>query len=108
MKISVFLDDYRPCPPGYILTDNIDECLNLLVHFHVEHLSLDHDLVSKTRNGLKLVHLMVEYQLFAERITIHSANSVGGKAMYQFLREAQNDLKMPHTIKIILRPLPLH
>ncbi|MDP4171264.1 MAG: hypothetical protein Q8906_11690, partial [Bacillota bacterium] len=72
-----------------------------------DHLSLDHDLVSKTRNGLMLVHLMVEHQLFADRITVHSANSVAGKAMYNYLKQAQLDNRMPHSIKLIHRPLPL-
>ncbi|MFY4775017.1 cyclic-phosphate processing receiver domain-containing protein [Metabacillus sp. RGM 3146] len=107
MSISVFLDDYRTCPHGHVLAENIDDCFDLLKKFHIEHLSLDHDLVSKTRNGLMLVHLMVKHQLFAERITIHSANSVGSKAMYKYLKQAQQDLKMPSCIKVILRPLPL-
>jgi hypothetical protein len=107
MSISVFLDDYRTCPPGHTLVENIDDCFHLLEHFHIEHLSLDHDLVSKTRNGFLLVQLMVKHQFFAERITIHSANSVGGKAMYRYLKQAQLNFKMPQTIKVVLRPLPL-
>ncbi|WML48783.1 hypothetical protein RCG23_01190 [Neobacillus sp. PS3-34] len=107
MKISVFMDDFRTCPIGYVLAEDIDECIHLLRNFSIDHLSLDHDLVSKTRNGLLLVHMMVEQQLFADRITIHSANSGAGKAMYMFLKQAQEDFKMPPMIKIIHRPLPL-
>ncbi|PLR94140.1 cyclic-phosphate processing receiver domain-containing protein [Bacillus sp. T33-2] len=107
MKISVFLDDHRSCPQGHLLARDIDECIDLLMNFEIEHLSLDHDLVSKTRNGLLLVQLMVEQQLFAERITIHSANSVGGKAMFIYLKEAQKNRMMPQSIKVIRRPLPL-
>ncbi len=103
----MFLDDYRHCPQGYILAKDIDECIDLLLNFSIAHLSLDHDLESKTRNGLMLVQFMVEKQLFAERITIHSANAVGGKEMYKYLKEAQNNFKMPRSIKITLRPLPL-
>ncbi len=107
MTVNVFLDDYRHCPEGYILAKDIDECIDLLLHFSIDHLSLDHDLESKTRNGLMLVHYMVEKQLFAERITIHSANSGAGKQMFRYLKEAQKESKMPQSIKILLRPLPL-
>lgn len=107
-KISVFLDDYRQPPEGYVLAETIDECLILLKNYDIDHLSLDHDLTSYTRNGLLLVKIMVEEQLFANRITIHSANSVGGKAMYKWFKQAQHDYLMPPSININLRPLPLH
>lgn len=107
-KISVFMDDFRKPPDGYVLVETIDECLLLLRNCKIDHLSLDHDLVSHTRNGFLLVKIMVEEHLFADRITIHSANSVGGKAMFNWLKKAQHDFLMPRSIKIILRPLPLH
>ena len=107
-KISVFLDDYRKAPDGHVLVETIDECIHLLQTFEIDHLSLDHDLVSTSRNGLMLVHIMVQRQLFADRITVHSANSAGGKAMYHYLKQAQQDFEMPTDIKVILRPLPLN
>ncbi|MDO7487397.1 cyclic-phosphate processing receiver domain-containing protein [Peribacillus sp. NPDC096622] len=106
-KISVFLDDYRKAPDGYVLVETIDECIELLQNFDIEHLSLDHDLLNKTRNGFMLVQKMVKEKLFANRITIHSANSVGGKAMYNCLKQAQRNLIMPPAIIVSLRPLPL-
>ncbi|WP_317889858.1 cyclic-phosphate processing receiver domain-containing protein [Sutcliffiella deserti] len=105
--INVFLDDSRTCPEGYILAEDIDECRTLLENNAIGHLSLDHDLLSRQRNGFMLVQIMVENELYAERITIHSANSVGSKAMYRYLKQAQENLKMPPDIKVILRPLPL-
>jgi hypothetical protein len=108
MQISVFLDDYRTCPSGYVLAENIDQCICLLRNNYVDHLSLDHDLVNKTRNGLMLVEYMVKNQLYADRITIHSANAVGSKAMYKYLKKAQDEFKMPKSIKVILKPMPLH
>ncbi|TFI46066.1 hypothetical protein E4O93_19835 [Diaphorobacter sp. DS2] len=107
-KISVFLDDYRRAPDGHVLVETIDDCILLLQTYEIDHLSLDHDLVSKSRNGLMLVHIMVQEQLFADRITVHSANSVGGKAMYRYLKQAQLDFEMPTDIKVLLRPLPLN
>lgn len=106
-SINVFLDDYRTCPENHILVENIDDCLYLLATRRVQHLSLDHDLTSKTRNGLLLVTIMVDRQLFPERITIHSANASGSRAMYNHLKEAQQSNSMPFHIKISLRPLPL-
>ncbi|MGG4491125.1 cyclic-phosphate processing receiver domain-containing protein [Metabacillus idriensis] len=108
MQISVFLDDYRTCPSGYVLAETIDQCISLLRNNCVDHLSLDHDLVSKTRNGLMLVEYMVKNHLYANRITIHSANAVGSKAMYRHLKKAQEDFEMPKSIKVILKPMPLH
>lgn len=106
-KISVFMDDYRSPPEGYVFVETIDECIELLRNFDIEHLSLDHDLISKTRNGTMLVQMMIDEKLFANRITIHSANSVAGKGMYNYLKKAQKDLIMPPTIIVSLRPLPL-
>lgn len=107
-KISVFLDDYRKAPDGYRWVETIDQCLDLLKNFEIAHLSLDHDLLNKNRNGLMLVKMMVQKRLFANRITIHSANAVGGKAMYNYLKQAQFDSNMPQSIIVNLRPLPLH
>ncbi|TMW70115.1 cyclic-phosphate processing receiver domain-containing protein [Alteribacter natronophilus] len=105
--IYVFLDDYREAPEGYVLVRTIDECRTLLKEYNIRHLSLDHDLVSKKRNGLMLVNMMVDEQLYADRITIHSANASGGKNMYKCLKQAQLDAKMPHSTEVFLRPLPL-
>ncbi|MBM7096191.1 hypothetical protein JSY36_10515 [Bacillus sp. H-16] len=105
--INVFLDDYRAAPEGYVLVETIDECKALLQNFNIEHLSLDHDLVSKQRNGLMLVHMMVKENLFAKRITIHSANAPAGRAMYHSLIQAQKDTSMPQSVSLSLRPLPL-
>ncbi|MED1203869.1 cyclic-phosphate processing receiver domain-containing protein [Heyndrickxia acidicola] len=107
-KISVFLDDYRREPEGYVLVQTMDECIKILQNYEIEHLSLDHDLLSKTRNGYMLVQKMVKQKLFANRITIHSANFVGAKAMYNYLKQAQMNLLMPRSIEVSIRALPLH
>jgi len=108
VTINVFLDDYRPCPDGYVLARNIDECITLLDENTVNFLSLDHDLENKKKNGLSLVHYMVEHKLFARHITIHSANAGGGKAMYRYLKKAQQDHMMPSDSTIKLFPMPLN
>ncbi|WP_409294106.1 cyclic-phosphate processing receiver domain-containing protein [Peribacillus sp. SCS-26] len=106
-RISVFLDDIRNAPDGYLRIETIDECIDILQRFEIEHLSLDHDLVSKHRNGTLLVEMMIQKQLYANRITIHSANAPRGKAMYNSFKQAQLDSLMPLSIAISLRPLPL-
>ncbi|MFS0782159.1 cyclic-phosphate processing receiver domain-containing protein [Bacillus sp. 1P06AnD] len=108
MGINVFLDDFRTCPNNYVLCTNIDECLHILKNYHIDYLSLDHDLVNKKRNGSMLAKKMVDLQLFAKHITIHSANSVGGKTMYNCFKDAQKNLKMPLKIGISLKPMPLY
>lgn len=107
-KLKVFLDDVRQCPEGYSFVDNIDDCIELLERFPIAHLSLDHDLAHKSKNGLALVEYMVRNGLYADRITIHSANAAGGKAMYNSLIQAQENKKIPETVRIRLHPLPLY
>lgn len=107
-KINVFLDDVRHCPNDYVLARNIEQCIQLLEDFEIQHLSLDHDLENKIRNGFMLVEYMVKYQLLAETITVHSANSGAGRKMYTYLKESQQDGLIPRSVKIIYYPLPLH
>lgn len=108
IKINVFLDDYRASPEGYTLVETMDECIQVLKNNTVHHLSLDHDLKSKNRNGLKLVKYMIDFGLSADRITVHSANAGAGKAMFNCLKSAQTDRFMNANIILKHRPLPLH
>lgn len=106
-QIDIFMDDYRECPDGYVFVETIDECLQLLRLFSIHHLSLDHDLASRQRNGSMLIDIMIDQGLSADRITVHSANASCGKSMYNRLKNAQNAQYMPNTI-LKHRPLPLH
>ena len=42
--MKVYLDDERPCPPGWTIARWPDEAVSLLESGEVTHLSLDHDL----------------------------------------------------------------
>ncbi|TLS37910.1 cyclic-phosphate processing receiver domain-containing protein [Pseudalkalibacillus caeni] len=106
-KIKIFLDDLRNCPDGYFLTTNVSDCINLLKKFEVSHLSLDYDLESHDFKGIKVVEYMIKNRLQADFITVHSANSVGGKKMYMMLLKAQDEGVLAHSTVIKLRPLPL-
>ncbi|MCF6136298.1 cyclic-phosphate processing receiver domain-containing protein [Pseudalkalibacillus berkeleyi] len=107
-KINVFLDDVRPAPEEYVLASDMEECVKLLKEQDIQHLSLDHDLENKIRNGFMIVEYMVKHQLFAETITVHSANAGAGKKMFYYLKDAQENLLIPQNVKIHYHPLPLN
>jgi hypothetical protein len=44
MPIYLYLDDRRPCPPGWTLAVNVDQAKQILENNDVELASLDHDL----------------------------------------------------------------
>lgn len=107
-KINVFLDDVRPCPDDYVLASDMEECIKLLREEDIQHLSLDHDLENKLRNGFMIVEYMVKHSLFAETITVHSANAGAGKRMFYYLKDAQENLLIPQNVRIHYHPLPLN
>ncbi|MFC5711865.1 cyclic-phosphate processing receiver domain-containing protein [Thalassorhabdus alkalitolerans] len=107
-RLNVFLDDVRQCPEEHVLAKTADDCIELIREGNpITHLSLDHDLGSKEKNGYAVVLHMIEQGVYAQRITIHSANASEGKKMYKRLLEAQKDGNMPREIKVVHRPLPL-
>ncbi|WP_349409728.1 cyclic-phosphate processing receiver domain-containing protein [Pseudalkalibacillus sp. SCS-8] len=107
-KINVFLDDVRPCPDDYFLASDMEECIQFLRRGNIKHLSLDHDLENKARNGFMVVEYMVRHKLFAETITVHSANAGAGKKMFYYLKDAQEQFIIPQTVEIYYHPLPLN
>ncbi|MGY4689938.1 cyclic-phosphate processing receiver domain-containing protein [Salibacterium sp. K-3] len=105
---NIFLDDVRPGPEDHILVKTAEECILLLQDDKpVSHLSLDHDLGSNRANGFEVVLYLLESNQFPDRITIHSANAVAGKKMYQHLLEGKRSGTIPERVKVTLRPLPL-
>ena len=42
--MKIYLDDYRPCPPGWTLAKTAPEAIELLKRGDVEEVSLDYDL----------------------------------------------------------------
>ncbi|MDQ0299253.1 hypothetical protein J2S78_001673 [Salibacterium salarium] len=105
---NIFLDDVRPGPDDHILVKTAEECILLLKDEEpVSHLSLDHDLGSKRKNGFEVVLYLLETQQFPDRITIHSANASAGKKMYNHLVEGKRSGFIPERVKVTHRPLPL-
>lgn len=90
----MYLDDLRECPDGYVVARNFDEAVQLIENNEVNILSLDHDLgEDEFKNlmptGYDLVKYFCEKGLRANKIFIHTDNSVGRENMYQTLLGAR-------------------
>lgn len=99
--INVYLDDFRPCPKGFVLARNMEECLTLLSNSKVNILSLDHDLGIGEPTGYDLVRQMVEKGYYANEIYLHSSSASGRMNMYQLLQKHK-----PEHVAIYNYPMP--
>lgn len=99
--INVYLDDLRPCPQGFVPARNVSECLKLLETSEIDILSLDHDLGWDEPTGYDLTKQMVERQLFAREIYLHSSSPSGRMNMFQLLYRYK-----PEHVKVYNFPLP--
>ena len=109
MKINVYLDDLRDCPEGFVLAKNIEELKKLFQTHEVGILSLDHDLgVDEKGNllptGYDFVKYFCEYGLFAEKIYLHTDNTVGKENMYETLLASQRREFISEKIEIYNGP----
>lgn len=86
-RMNVFLDDYRPCPRGFVHAKNAEECIALLKLGGVELLSLDHDLGWGQQTGVDVVMQIVSGGLFARDIYLHTSSPTGRMNMYRMLVE---------------------
>lgn len=100
--IHVYLDDLRPCPKGFVLARNTDECIQLLKHENIHILSLDHDLGWGQPTGYDLVKYMTEHQLYAKEIYLHTSSLSGKVNMYERLLEHK-----PDEVKLYDTPIPV-
>lgn len=99
--INVYLDDFRPCPKGFVLARNVEECLLLLGNCKVDILSLDHDLGIGEPTGFDLVKQMVEKGYYANEIYLHSSSRSGRMNMYELLQQHK-----PDNVIIYEHPIP--
>lgn len=93
-RINLYLDDLRNCPEGFVVARTIEKAKHYLENYQVDILSLDHDLgVDEQGNllptGYDLVKYIWENGLRAERLYLHTDNSVGRENMCQTLLAAQ-------------------
>ncbi|NBI27849.1 cyclic-phosphate processing receiver domain-containing protein [Chengkuizengella marina] len=95
--INVYLDDLRPCPKGFVLAKNIEECIVLLQESNVNILSLDFDLGWNEPTGYDLTKMMVEKKCYAKEIYLHTSDSNGRMKMYQLLYQHKPDDVVLHN-----------
>ncbi|MDP1513021.1 cyclic-phosphate processing receiver domain-containing protein [Paenibacillus sp. CMAA1739] len=81
----LFMDDYRPCPPGFKLARDADECLLLLHEYPISILSLDYDLGPGQPTGKDVAAVIASKQLYPREIYLHSSSPQGRRAMYELL-----------------------
>ncbi len=108
--INLYLDDLRVAPNEFIVVRNVEEAKYYLSKFHVNILSLDHDLgVDEKGNllptGYDLVKYICENDIKVNKIYIHTDNPVGRDAMFTTLCSAQSRGFIDKNINIYNYPL---
>lgn|SRR5690554_5273766 len=99
--INVYLDDLRPCPPGFVLARTAEECMLLLQDCEINILSLDHDLGLDQPTGFDVVKFMVQHGRYANDIYLHTSSAMGKSNMFQLLYKHK-----PAHVKVHLFPMP--
>ncbi len=112
-KINLYLDDSRDCPEGFTLARTVEQAKHYFDNYRIDILSLDYDLgVDAEGNllptGLDFVQYICENRLRANRIYIHTDDSLGRDSMYQSLLDAQRKgfIDKDIVIKIIYFSMP--
>jgi hypothetical protein len=101
--INVYLDDVRPCPPGFVAARSAEDCLLLLEASEVNLLSLDFELGLGEPNGLAVVHGIITSGKYPLEIFVHSSSLMGRAQMVHAFRAAN-----PHGVIIHDGPMPPH
>ena len=109
-KINLYVDDLRDCPEGFVIARTVEQAKYYLENFKIEILSLDHDLGIDEQGkliptGYDLVKYICKKGLRAERIYLHTDNSVGRENMYHTLLGAQKRGFIDDDIKIYYYPI---
>jgi S-adenosylmethionine:tRNA-ribosyltransferase-isomerase (queuine synthetase) len=98
--IHVYLDDMRPCPAGFVLARNAEECILLLQEYEVGVLSLDFELGLDQPNGLHVVRYIAASGRYPKEIYLHTSSESGRLAMYQLLFQNK-----PESVKLANGPM---
>lgn len=80
--MKIWLDDVRPAPVGWTWCKTAENAwVGLCVGDikEIEEISLDHDLGPDESTGYNLVCWMERHGVWPDKVSIHSANSVGRK-----------------------------
>lgn len=103
--IKLYLDDLRPCPPGFLITRTKNGCMDVLENNKVDILSLDHDLgLGMAGTGYDVAMFIVEQglktpEIWPREIYLHTDNPVGRQNMYQLLTHY-----CPEGVRIFIHP----
>lgn len=108
MKLNLFLDDLRKCPPNFALAKNVDEAIKIIKKYEIGIISLDHDLGNLDGKTLSTGYDFVKYfcanGFKCDEIYIHTDNPVGRENMYHTLLGAQRRGFISDEIKIYRYP----
>jgi hypothetical protein len=99
--IHVYLDDYRPCPKGFMLALNAEECVLLLTEYEVDVLSLDYDLGWGQDTGMDVVRKLILSGKYPKRIFLHTSSAAGRKNMFEALYSS-----IPAHVQLTNGPMP--
>ncbi|MUT67333.1 cyclic-phosphate processing receiver domain-containing protein [Paenibacillus sp. NEAU-GSW1] len=99
--IHVFLDDFRPCPQGFVLARNAEECKQLIDAEPIGILSLDYDLGWNEPTGYEVVCHLVERAKYPEQVYLHTSSAAGRIQMYHLL-----STHAPMHVKLFNGPMP--
>jgi Cyclic-phosphate processing Receiver domain len=95
--INVYLDDYRPCPPGFVLAKSAAECILLLEHEEVDVLSLDFELGWGQPNGLAVAQYIVDSGRYPRACYFHTSSAAGRISMIHLLQQhAPSEVAIHH------------
>ena len=95
-EISIFSDDVRKTPPGFIRTYTVNETIELIQycqshHIQINTLSLDNDLGEFERDGYKVMD-WIDEEFFInkdfvlpKKILVHSSNPTAKRRMEQVI-----------------------
>ncbi|MBW7477602.1 cell division protein FtsJ [Paenibacillus oenotherae] len=83
--INIYLDDYRPCPQGFVPAKTSEECILLLEAEQVDIISLDFDLGWGQPTGMEVVNYIVSSGRYPRTIYIHTSSPSGRLQMHHWL-----------------------
>lgn len=109
-KINLYVDDLRDCPKNFMIARTVEKAIYYLENFHVDILSLDHDLGEDTEGnllptGYDLVKYICGNGLKVDKIYLHTDNTVGRENMYYTLLGARKRAFIDSDIEIYNYPI---
>lgn len=109
-KINMYLDDLRDCPEGFTVARTVEDAIRLFSEHEIHILSLDNDMGMRENGtlhlaGSDLVNHICEHGLRADKIYIHTDNSVERGYMYRGLLAAQRRGFIDSDIEIYDYPI---